>query len=85
IESILIEILNEKKLKDAELDTRMEEKAVITELEHLSEKFRQNLQYSQMEEYDKLEKLFEKYLKTLLKNVALRNFKAGLSMGLDLK
>lgn len=63
----------------------MEEKALCNEVEVLSKKFRQNLQYSKMEDYDKLEQLYEKYLKTLLKNVALRNFKAGLRMGMDLK
>lgn len=83
--NIIIEALSEKKRADVELNNKLKEKELLSNLEMELTAFKKSLNYNQLDKYDKIETLYNDYLKLKIENTAVKSFRDGLLLGLEIK
>lgn len=83
--NIIIESISEKKRADDELNNKLKEKELLSNLEKELTAFKKSLNYNQLDKYDKIETLYNDYLKLKIENTAVKSFRDGLLLGLEIK
>ena len=83
--NIIIESISEKKRADDELNNKLKEKELLSNLEMELTAFKKSLNYNQLDKYDKIETLYNDYLKLKIENTAVKSFRDGLLLGLEIK
>ena len=83
--NIIIEAISEKKRADDELNNKLKEKELLSNLEKELTDFKKSLNYNQLDKYDKIETLYNDYLKLKIENTAVKSFRDGLLLGLEIK
>lgn len=83
--NIIIEAISEKKRADDELNNKLKEKELLSNLEKELTAFKKSLNYNQLDKYDKIETLYNDYLKLKIENTAVKSFRDGLLLGLEIK
>ena len=83
--NIIIESISEKKRADDELNNKLKEKELLSNLEKELTAFKKSLNYNQLDKYDKIETLYNDYLKLKIENTAVKSFRDGLQLGLEIK
>ena len=83
--NIIIEAISEKKRADDELNNKLKEKELLINLEKELTDFKKSLNYNQLDKYDKIETLYNDYLKLKIENIAVKSFRDGLLLGLEIK
>lgn len=83
--NIIIEAISEKKRADVELNNKLKEKELLINLEKELTAFKKSLNYNQLDKYDKIETLYNDYLKLKIENTAVKSFRDGLLLGLEIK
>ena len=83
--NIIIEAISEKKRADDELNNKLKEKELLINLEKELTAFKKSLNYNQLDKYDKIETLYNDYLKLKIENTAVKSFRDGLLLGLEIK
>ena len=83
--NIIIESISEKKRADDELNNKLKEKELLSNLEMELTAFKKSLNYNQLDKYDKIETLYNDYLKLKIENTAVKSFRDGLQLGLEIK
>ena len=83
--NIIIEAISEKKRADDELNNKLKEKELLSNLEKELTDFKKSLNYNQLDKYDKIETLYNDYLKLKIENTAVKSFRDGLLLVLEIK
>ena len=83
--NIIIEAISEKKRADDELNNKLKEKDLLSDLDNELTAFKKSLNYNQLDKYDKIETLYNDYLKLKIENTAVKSFRDGLLLGLEIK
>lgn len=83
--NIIIEAISENKRADDELNNKLKEKELLSNLEKELTAFKKSLNYNQLDKYDKIETLYNDYLKLKIENTAVKSFRDGLLLGLEIK
>ena len=83
--NIIIEAISEKKRADVELNNKLKEKELLSNLEKELTALKTSLNYNQLDKYDKIETLYNDYLKLKIENTAIKSFRDGLLLGLEIK
>lgn len=83
--NIIIEAISEKKRADDELNNKLKEQELLSNLEKELTDFKKSLNYNQLDKYDKIETLYNDYLKLKIENTAVKSFRDGLLLGLEIK
>ena len=67
------------------MNNKLKEKELLINLEKELTALKTSLNYNQLDKYDKIETLYNDYLKLKIENTAVKSFRDGLLLGLEIK